>query len=107
AGDRAYRWLSKGTMDARGIARFLILDGQFPRSLIFSYDKIMNNLGGLSREYGEESEVREMVRNTCTKLHQTTIEGVFEIGLHEFLTDFINETIDIGAAIAAEYRFVE
>ena len=30
AGDRAYRWLNKGTMDSRGIARFLILDGKFP-----------------------------------------------------------------------------
>ena len=48
-----------------------------------------------------------MVRNVCTKLHQTNIEGVFEIGLHEFLTDCIKETIEIGAAIAAEYRFVE
>ncbi len=107
AGDRAYRWLSKGEMDARGIARFLILDGRFPRSLIFCYDKIMSNLRGLSREYGEETAVQQMVRNICAKLHQETIEGVFEIGLHQFLTEFISETIDVGAAIAAEYRFVE
>ena len=107
AGDRAYRWLSKGEMDARGIARFLILDGRFPRSLIFCYDKIMSNLGGLSREYGEETAVQQRVRNVCAKLHQETIEGVFDIGLHQFLTEFINETNNIGASIAAEYRFVE
>ena len=107
AGDRAYRWLSKGEMDARSIARFLILDGRFPRSLIFCYDKIMSNLGGLSREYGEETAVQQMVRNVCAKLHQETIEGVFEIGLHQFLTEFIDETNNIGGSIAAEYRFVE
>ena len=50
AGDRAYSWLNKGTMDPKGIARFLILDGKFPRSLIFSYDKIMSNMSGLALE---------------------------------------------------------
>jgi uncharacterized alpha-E superfamily protein len=107
AGDRAYRWLNKGTMDPRGIARFLILDGQFPRSLIFSLDKIMSNMSGLALEYGHEAPSHELVRNCCAKLHQTDIESVFEMGLHEFLTDFISDTVSIGNAIAADFKFFE
>jgi uncharacterized alpha-E superfamily protein len=107
AGDRAYRWLNKGTMDPKGIARFLILDGKFPRSLIFSYDKIMSNMSGLALEYGHEAPSHQLVRDVCSKLHQTNIDRVFEQGLHQFLTGFIADTIGIGTAIAADYKFVE
>jgi uncharacterized alpha-E superfamily protein len=107
AGDRAYRWLNKGTMDAKGIAKFLILDGKFPRSLIFSYDKIRSNMAGLALEYGHEAPSHELVRGGCVRLHQTDIEQVFEAGLHEFLTSFISDTVGIGNAISADFKFVE
>jgi uncharacterized alpha-E superfamily protein len=107
AGDRAYRWLHAGGMDPRGIARFLILDSRFPRSLAFCFDKIRSNLAGLAREYGEETHAHEILRNVGTRLHQTTIEDVFETGLHEFLGEFIACTVEIGSAIATDYRFVE
>jgi uncharacterized alpha-E superfamily protein len=40
SGERAYRWLNAGRMDARGITEFLLLDGRFPRSLAFCYEKL-------------------------------------------------------------------
>lgn len=107
AGDRAYRWLNQGTMDPRGIARFLILDSQFPRSLIFCYDKMRSNLSGLARQYGHETEAHELIRNSCARLHETDIEQVFEQGLHEFLMEYIADATTVGNAIAADYRFVE
>lgn len=106
-GDRVYRWLNKGSMDARGIARFLILGVQFPRSLIFCLNKIMSNMAGLALEYGHEASSHELVRGNCTRLHQTDIEQVFDQGLHEFLLQFIADTSLINSAIAADYRFVE
>ncbi|PZQ56546.1 MAG: alpha-E domain-containing protein [Novosphingobium pentaromativorans] len=107
AGNRAYSWLNAGAMDPRGIARFLILDGQFPRSLVFCYEKIRSNMAGLAKEYGEETGAHEILRATGTGLHQTTIEDIFEMGLHEFLQDFIGKTQHLGNAIAADYRFIE
>jgi uncharacterized alpha-E superfamily protein len=107
AGDRAYRWLNKGTMDAKGIAQFLILDGKFPRSLIFAYNKIMSNMSGLAREYGHEAPSHELVRNGCARLHQANIDQIFESGLHEFLRSFISDTVEIGNAISADFKFVE
>lgn len=94
-------------MDPRGIAKFLILDGQFPRSLVFCYDKIRSNMAGLAKEYGQEVPAHELLRNAGAKLHQTSIEDIFETGLHEFLQDFIGTTIEISSAIAADYRFSE
>ncbi|MFC0204379.1 alpha-E domain-containing protein [Novosphingobium soli] len=107
AGNRAYSWLNAGSMDPRGIARFLILDGQFPRSLVFCYEKIRSNMAGLAKEYGHEVSAHELLRDAGAKLHQTTIEEIFEGGLHEFLQEFIGKTIEIGSAIAADYRFSE
>jgi uncharacterized alpha-E superfamily protein len=106
AGNRAYSWLNAGAMDPRGIARFLILDGQFPRSLLFCYEKIRSNMAGLAKQYGGETDAHQQVRDAGSMLHRLTIEQIFEGGLHEFLQDFIGRTNRIGGAIAADYRFI-
>ncbi len=106
AGDRAYRWLNAGGMDPRGIAEFLILDRRFPRSLVFCYEKIRSNMTGLALQYGGETEAHGLLRHAGARLHQLTIEAIFERGLHEFLTEFIGDTIRIGEAISADYRFI-
>lgn len=107
AGDRAYSWLNAGTMDPRDIAKFLILDGRFPRSLAFCYDKVRSNMAGLAMQYGGETEAHELLRDAGAQLHQITIEEIFDRGLHEFLQSVINKTNRIGECIASEYRFVE
>jgi hypothetical protein len=53
SGERAFRWLNAGALDPKGIAEFLILDGRFPRSLAFCYDKLASNMAGLAYGYGE------------------------------------------------------
>jgi uncharacterized alpha-E superfamily protein len=107
AGDRAYRWLNAGAIDPRGIADFLILDGRFPRSLTFCYEKIRSNMAGLARQYGHETLAHELLRDAGSRLHNATIEGIFEGGLHEFIINFLAGTRQIGEAIAADYRFSE
>jgi len=106
AGERAYRWLNAGGMDQRGIAEFLILDRRFPRSLAFCYDSLNYEMGRLAEEYGENSPSREILQEAAARLRATTIEQIFDEGLHEFLTRFLAKTHEIGDAIAADYRFV-
>lgn len=105
AGNRVYSWLNAGAMDPRDIARFLILDGRFPRSLVFCYEKISSNVSGLARQYGAEAHAHELLRDAGCQLHDITIEEIFQRGLHQFLQDFIGRTYRIGEAIAADYRF--
>jgi len=107
AGDRAYRWLNAGSMDARGIASFLILDGRFPRSLTFCYEKLRSNMAGLAREYGVETRAHELLRNTGSRLHQTSIDRIVEAGLHEFIVEFIACNLDVATAVAKDYRFTD
>lgn len=106
AGNRVYSWLNAGTMDPRDIARFLILDGRFPRSLTFCAEKIRSNMAGLAKEYGGETQAHVLLRDAVADLHALTIEQIFERGLHQFLQDFIARTYGISEAIAADYRFI-
>ena len=104
AGDRAYRWLNAGTMDPRGIAEFLILDRRFPRSLASCHDKLRSNLRGLSHEYGETTSAHAQI-DALGALLDTTIERIFESGLHEFIGEFIACNQQVAQAIERDYRF--
>ncbi len=106
SGDRAYRWLNAGQIDAQGICQFLVLDDRFPRSLAFCHSALRDNLAALARVHGEEGESNRLMREADTRLTDLTIEQVFEQGLHEFLVDFTLSNSAIAEAIAKDYRFL-
>ena len=105
SGERAYRWLNAGRMDARSIAEFLILDARFPRSLAFCYTAMRENLAALARLHGQEGAAHELMRQADQELTDRTIDAIFESGLHEFLIGFIRRNRDVASAIAEQYRF--
>ena len=107
AGERAFRWMNAGVLEPKGIAEFLILDGRFPRSLAFCYNKLASNMAGLAQAYGETTPAHELLRQAQTRCNQTNIGQIFDFGLHEFITAFINTNRQIAEAIAADYRFIE
>ncbi|QYU69799.1 alpha-E domain-containing protein [Leptolyngbya sp. 15MV] len=105
SGDRAFRWLNAGQIDARGIVEFLVLDARFPRSLAFCHVALRGELSALARLHHSEGECHALMRDADTHLGQLTIDEVFEIGLHEFLMDFMSRNTGIARAIADDYRF--
>jgi len=107
AGERAYRWLNAGALDSLGIAQFLLLDERFPRSLAFCYEQIGKNMGDLAREYGTRTAAHDLWDDASARLQRTAIEQIFEQGLHQVIVDFIAANQQLGAAIAAAYRFVD
>ena len=106
AGDRAYRWLHAGVADARGIVEFLVLDHRFPRSIAYCHSLLRDNLSSLARIHGVEGASHSLMRESDIRLSDLTIEQVFDQGLHEFLTGFINCNAAIASAIAEDYRFL-
>ena len=106
SGDRAYRSLHAGQIDARGIVEFLVLDASFPRSLTFCHSALRDELAALARAKGSEAECDELMRRADMRLHSLTIEDIFEQGLHEFLTEFMSTNVAIAQAIAQDYRFI-
>ncbi|MXO64977.1 alpha-E domain-containing protein [Altericroceibacterium endophyticum] len=105
SGERAYRWLNAGRMDARSIADFLILDDRFPRSLAFCYAELRENLAILSRMHGSETAANALLREADLRLTGKTVEDIFDRGLHEFLLEFISSNQALAQSIAEEYRF--
>ncbi|AKH44265.1 putative alpha-E superfamily protein [Altererythrobacter atlanticus] len=106
SGERAYRWLNAGRMDARSIADFLILDDRFPRSLSFCLTEMRENLAKLERMHGGDGPAHEAIRAVDTKLLGKTVEDIFDRGLHEFLVDFISANQTVASSIAEQYRFI-
>ncbi len=106
AGQRAYRWINQGESSPVGIADFLIFDGRMPRSLKFSTSKIATNLNYLVGEYGERHPCHDQIDVLNARLEKTTVENVFEDGLHEFITDFLADISRLGAQIEQDYRFL-
>ena len=106
SGERAYRWLNAGRMDARSIADFVILDDRFPRSLAFTYVGLRENLADLARLHGVEGKAHVMMREAGQQLTGKTIDEIFDRGLHEFLVEFIRTNQAVASAISEQYRFI-
>jgi uncharacterized alpha-E superfamily protein len=106
SGERAYRWLNAGRMNARSIADFVILDARFPRSLAFCYAALRENLAALAKLHGQEGPAHELMRSADQQLTGMSIEEIFDLGLHQFLGQFIVRNQAVATAIAEQYRFI-
>jgi uncharacterized alpha-E superfamily protein len=106
SGERAYRWLYAGRMDARSIAEFVILNDRFPRSLAFCYSAMRDNLAALARIHGREGAAQEQVRQGHG-VQGKTVDEVFDQGLHQFLLAFIQSNQSLANAIGEQYRFID
>ena len=107
SGMRAYRWKHGGEITATGIAEYLILDRQMPRSLSFCFNKIVDNLGYLSSNYGQRHACHDNADKMLTRFNKTTIGEIFDNGLHEYIEKFLHDNNALGLQIEKDYRFNE
>lgn len=105
AGERAFRWLNGPDINPKGIAEFLILDGRMPRSLKFCMSKIKDNLVYLQNDYGVDLQSLAHATSLRANMGAGGIDAIFEDGLHEFLTQFLTDTAQLGALIEQDFRF--
>ena len=100
---RAFHWAYGGEVTARKIAHFLILNLQCPRSLIACVDGLNTHLDRLARGYGRQTDAQAKARMVLADLADGTVDGVFEEGMHEFLTRFIGEIATVAALVHEGY----
>ena len=101
----SFRWLHPSDPKPIDVANFLILDGRFPRSIIFCIRKIDENLRWLARDYGETRGSQKIAELLLDHIEQASIERIFESGLHEFLQAFMIENGKLAEQIETDYRF--
>jgi uncharacterized alpha-E superfamily protein len=102
---RSYSWVYDGDYSPANIADFLILNDRMPRSLAYSYDKIVTNLGYLAKLYGENHAAHDTASSTMMLLRSRAMEDIMEQGLHEFIEEFIVHNNRLGEEISEGYRF--
>ncbi|QCL97878.1 alpha-E domain-containing protein [Agrobacterium tumefaciens] len=102
---RSYRWVYDGQYKSRNVADYLILNGRMPRSLQFCYRNIVQHLSYLSEDYGIDRSCHHVTADTLAMLKDKTVDQIFELGLHEFLTDFIKQNNRLGNEITENYNF--
>jgi uncharacterized alpha-E superfamily protein len=99
----SYNWVYRDNVKPWLVADFLILRLEQPRSLISSYENLNRQFDALAEKYGRQGAAQRISRATFAKLQNQNIDELFQAGLHEFLTDFIEDNNWLGAAVVEQY----
>ncbi|MBN9309823.1 alpha-E domain-containing protein [Devosia sp.] len=102
---RSYRHVYHDRYKAWNIADYLILRPEMPRSLAFCVDWINRTVHMLEDIYGTRTGAHDAVDAVAELLEGNSVDRIFEYGLHEFLTEFINRNNRITDALAESYNF--
>ena len=103
---RAYRVLFKGRVQPAHVAELLISREVFPRSLAFCYEQITQHLDAIKAQDPKlAADAKRKAHAMHAHLRFANIDTVIEDGLHEYLTDVIDRTRDLGAEIARGHLF--
>jgi uncharacterized alpha-E superfamily protein len=100
---RAFNWAYGGEVTPAKIADFLILNRKAPRSLITCAEEACWHLDRLARAYGKTTDAQTRARAIVSFLAETSVEDIFEEGLHEFLSRTIDEISDLSSVISNVY----
>jgi uncharacterized alpha-E superfamily protein len=101
----AYLKTNVGEVSSWQVAEFLILHGEFPRSIRFCANQLNNALHSISGcEAGYFSnEAERLCGMLRSNLNYATIGAIFETGLHQFLDQTQVRLNDIATAITETY----
>lgn len=102
---RSYRWVYRQAYKPWNIADYLILNGEMPRSLRACYIEIDQAVAGLKKFYAQADDCVPSAHATLTMLENGNIDTIFQSGLHEFLTDFLDRNNRLGQEISVAYHF--
>ena len=99
----SYHWVYRESVKPWLIADLLILRPEMPRSLIACYGEIARFLDAIGRAYGRQGPSQRHARSVLTRLENSSIKDVFSTGLHEFITECIEDNGRLGMNIAEQY----
>ncbi|MEM8919852.1 MAG: alpha-E domain-containing protein [Pseudomonadota bacterium] len=105
AAQRAYAFMTKSDVSSSGVARFLIMESRFPRSILFNLNSVARTQTSLETYYGQKADCHDEVSMFIKSVAERSIEDIFKYGLHEFLTDFIDQNYEVANLLAGAYGF--
>src|SRR6516165_1695027 len=99
----AYHWVYRENIKPWLVADLLILKDEMPRSLANCYENLVQNLDRIARAYGRQGPAQRHARAVRARLENSTIEDIFQNGLHEFIDSFVDDNNRLGTAMAQQY----
>jgi uncharacterized alpha-E superfamily protein len=101
---RAYHWVYHDRLKPWLIGELLLLRPEMPRSLISCFDQITQYLDLLAEGYGgKRGECHRLAGAMHARLRYGRIQDIFQLGLHEFLTDYLDRSVELGNEISTYY----
>jgi uncharacterized alpha-E superfamily protein len=64
---------------------------------------VVRNLDQIAGAYGRQGPAQRHARSLRTRLQNSTMDGIFQRGLHEFIGEFIGENNRIAGAITQQF----
>ena len=81
----------------------MILRDEMPRSLASCYENLVLHLDHIARAYGRQGTAQRQARAVRARLENSGMEEIFQQGLHEFISQFIDDNNRLGVAISEQY----
>jgi len=102
SGFEAYRRSFQTGLQPVDVAGFVILENNFPRSLAFCIDRMIQALRRIGSK-GPETQTYQVLSRLMEDLHESSPAQIFEQGLHEFLADFLERISLLSDAVSSDY----
>ncbi len=100
---RIYRQIYRDSITPLRVAELLILRDDMPRSLHNCFSEIVEIMQHLRVHYRRDYESVRLAERLLMKLRYGTIDEIVAKGLHEYLTEAIDQNIELGSLIAQEF----
>jgi uncharacterized alpha-E superfamily protein len=101
----AYHWVYRESLKPWLIADLLILRPEMPRSLTACYENIVRFLDAIGKAYGHKGAAQRHAHAMLGRLMASTTKEIFQSGLHEFVTVFVEDNTRLGEMICEQYLF--
>ena len=107
SGFEAYHHIHGADVQPWHVADFLILSEEFPRSILFCFRELDQAIRTISGVSGGRFSNRagKLAGRLLYELKYSTVDDIFEAGLHEYLTDLRARTGDIAQALYEAFMF--
>lgn len=102
---RAYFFATKEDVTPKGVAKFLILNKRFPRSITFNLQLAHATVTDLEAFYGAQASCLGPLEALANRVANLSIIDIFNSGLHEFLTEVIEQNARNALLLAEAYGF--
>ncbi|EPX85356.1 alpha-E domain-containing protein [Salipiger mucosus] len=100
---RAFNWTYTGEITASKIAHLLILNRQFPRSLLSCVQWTCDHLDDIAAAYQMPTRAQDVAHQLLDDLSRAEVEDIFDEGLHEFLARFMARNAGLANTIQDVY----